>query len=321
MHWRMFLILLLLLPVVTVFSAQTSENRDYSLTVDVELVELPVSVIDKHGLSFHGLLKEHFAVYEDGVPQLISVFKQEDVPLSAALVIDTSGSMIESTDRLVAAASTFIRESKTEDETAIVSFGEDVFLENDFGDTSVDLDDAVSRMASNQGTAFFDAVYLAARHLQRKGAYRKKVLIVISDGEDNMSKYTLNETLKALGKWEITAYTVGLRSPRAAMYAMPGNTGKKALTRIAETTGGASFFPKGVNDVEGVCRRIAKDLRSQYTIGYRPTNAKHDGAWRSIRVRLDPPDRTPKLKVRTRQGYYAGRGAPESGGAIKESRR
>jgi VWFA-related protein len=273
--------------------------------VDVELVQLPVSVVDSKGLPVRNLQQAHFSVYEDKVLQNISLFKQEDIPLSVALVVDASSSMLDKVDRLNAAAMTFLRESNPEDETALVSFGDDVFIEQDFTDNTRELSDALAAVHLQESTAFYDAVYLAAQHLQDRGARDKKVLLVITDGEDNKSKYTLKQVAKAVAESKVIVYSVGLLSSSYSTYGVDNDKAQKALKQLAEMSGGAYFFPKNMADVEQICARIAHDLRNQYTIGYRPSNRNLDGAWRKIAVRVDPPEKMPKLKVRTKQGYYA----------------
>jgi Ca-activated chloride channel family protein len=295
----------MLLAAVTPSSAQKLENPDFRVTVDVELVQLPVSVLDKHGLPVRGLPQEYFVVYEDKVLQNISLFKQEDTPLSVGLVIDASGSMLNKLDRLKTAARVFIQESNPADETAIFTFAQEVFLEQDFTGAKLNLGLALANMPSNAGTAFYDAVFLAAKYLQNKGSHEKKVLLVVSDGEDNKSQYDLKQVLKALGESKIIVYTVGLTSSDFSGYSVEGDTAKKSLREMAEVTGGASFFPKNTNQVEDICTKIARDLRNQYTIGYRPSNLNLDGSWRKVQVRINPPKSTPSLKVRTKQGYYA----------------
>jgi VWFA-related protein len=294
---------LILLAAVTLSSAQSLD--EFKLRVDVELVQLPVSVLDKNGLPVRGLKQEYFSIFEDKVQQNITLFKQEDVPLSVAIVIDASGSMLDKLDRLNAAAMTFIRESNPADETSIVSFADEVYLEQDLTNNTQILGRVLSEIASTGSTAFYDAVYLAARHLQREAIHEKKVLLVLSDGEDNKSKYNLKQVLKLLGESRITLYSIGLLSYGASTYGLQGQTGKKALKQLSEVTGGVPFFPKSVKDVEEICAKIARDLRNQYTIGYRPSNTKLDGSWRKVVVQLKPPRHMPKLKVRTKQGYYA----------------
>jgi Ca-activated chloride channel homolog len=303
----------MLLAAVMPSFAQKPGNPDYKVTVDVELVQLPVSVLDKHGLPVRGLQQEYFTVYEDKTLQNISLFKQEDTPLSVGLVIDASGSMLEKLERLKTAAKIFIQASNPADETAIVTFAQEVFLEQDFTGAKINLGGALSDMPSNAGTALYDAVFLAAKYLQSNGSHEKKVLLVVTDGEDNKSKHDLREVLKELGESKIIVYTVGLLSSGFSDYGIEGDTPKKLLQRMADVTGGASFFPKSTNQVEEICTRIAHDLRNQYTIGYRPSNSNLDGSWRKVQVRLNPPKNSPSCKVRTKQGYYAPlvKGQPE----------
>ena len=306
---------LILFAAGTLLPAQTLEIPDYKVTVDVELVQLPVSVLDKQGIPVRGLQQEHFAVYEDKVQQDISLFKQEDIPLSIGLVIDGSGSMADKQDRLNTAAITFVRESNPEDETSIVSFGREVFLEQEFTRDTGELSRALTRISARGDTALYDAVFLAASYLQRHGSQDKKVLLVVTDGEDNNSKYNLKQVLDAVAESKIIVYTIGLMSSGFQGYGTTGETAKNALKQLAEVTGGVAFFPKSVADVQKVCIRIARDLRNQYTIGYRPSNPSLDGSWRKVAVRVNPPKNTPSLKIRTKAGYYA----PIGKRAVQES--
>jgi Ca-activated chloride channel homolog len=305
-------LVLILLAAATLSPGQNLDDSGYKLGVNVELVQLPVSVLDKQGLPVRGLQQAHFAVYEDKVLQDISLFKQEDIPLSVGLVIDASGSMSDKRDRVSTAAMTFVRESNPEDETSIVSFGDDVSLEQDFTSNTRKLDRALDEISPNGDTALYDAVVLATRHLKEEGFHDKKVLLVVSDGEDNHSKYKLKEVLAALRESKVILYSIGLLSSNSPY--MYGGGGKKPLKQLAEVTGGASYFPKDVSDVEGVCKQIARDLRNQYTIGYRPSNEKLDGSWRKVLVQVNPPKTSSKVIVRTKQGYYAPvvREAPEA---------
>src|SRR5262245_32426182 len=290
-----FSLALIFLSAVGLTFAQTIENRDYKLSVDVELVQLPVSVIDKHSLPVRGLPQEYFSVYEDKVLQNISLFKQEDMPLSICMVIDVSGSMVDKLNRLKAAVATFMRVSNPDDEFAIVSFGGEVTLEQDFNGNRGSLSRALNDMSNNHGTALYDAVYLSSKYLAHNGSRETKVMLLVTDGEDNNSKYDLKQVLRAVGESKITVYTVGLLS-----FSGYDDTPKKSLQQMADVTGGASFFPKKVSEVEEICTRIARDLRNQYTIGYRPSNRNLDGSWRKVVVRLNVPKNTPNLKVRTK---------------------
>src|SRR5262245_42960434 len=202
-----FSLALIFLSAVGLTFAQTIENRDYKLSVDVELVQLPVSVIDKHSLPVRGLPQEFFSVYEDKVLQNISLFKQEDMPLSICLMIDVSGSMLDKLNRLKAAATTFMRASNPDDEFAIVSFAGEVFLEQDFNGNKSNLSHALNDMQYNHGTALYDAVFLSSRYLAHSGSREKKVLLLVTDGEDNASKYDFKQVLRSVAESKITVYT------------------------------------------------------------------------------------------------------------------
>ena len=297
-------IVLALLTLVTLSSAQSVGDHNYSVSVNVELVQLPVSVLDKHGFPVRGLQQQHFAVYEDKILQEISLFKQEDIPLSVGLVVDTSSSMYDKLKRVNSAAMTFIRESNPEDETAIVTFGSAVTLNQKFTADTDELRLALAEIIPNGYTALYDAVFQASKYVSKNGFHQKKVLLVISDGEDTHSKYNLQQVLEAMRESNVVVYSIGLLSSDY-VYVPYSDDGRKALKQLAEVTGGAAFFPNGVQEVEEICKRIARDLRNQYTIGYKPSNEKLDGSWRKIIVRVAPPKTIPKVKVRTKQGYYA----------------
>jgi len=256
---------LMLLAGATISRAQKVDGRDYKLGVNIELVQLPVSVLDKKGMPIRGLGQEDFSVYENKVRQDISLFKQEDIPLSVGLVVDASSSMYKKRDRLNVAAMTFVQESNPQDETSVFSFADVVNLDQEFTANPDDLRYALNRIQSIGKTALYDAIYLAAQHLKDEAVHDKRVLLVMTDGDgDNQSK--LKQILALLRESHIIVYTVGLLSVEDE------GGGGFALKQIAEAGGGAAFFPRNARDVEEVCRRIARDLRNQYTIGYRPSN-------------------------------------------------
>jgi len=289
----------------TLAAAQSVQDRDYRLTVDVQLVQLPVSVLDKRGFSVTGLPQDFFSVYEDKVEQNISLFKQEDAPVSGGLLIDVSGSMLSKVDRLKAAARTFIQASNPDDELAVMTFADDVVVEEDFKRTKTNLNLTGNEGRYSHGTAVFDSVLEATRYVEQESSYEKKVLILVSDGEDNNSRYSLKEVLAAVSESKIIVYTIGLLSNDGYTYGVDTDLAKKALRQLAEVTGGAFFAPKNVKQVEEICRKIAHDVRNQYTIGYRPSNEQMDGSWRKVAVRVNLPKDAPNVKVRTKSGYYA----------------
>jgi Ca-activated chloride channel homolog len=295
---------------------QKKKDDDFVIAVDVELVQLPVSVLDKNNQMVDGLLQEHFQVYENNVLQKIKLFKHEDIPLSVGLVIDNSGSMRNKRERVNTAALGFARESNPDDETFIVNFDDSAYLEQDFTGSIGDLVDALDNIDTRGETAFNDAVYLSLDHV-KDGKRDKKALLVISDGEDNVSKYGFNKVLEhARETKDVTIYAIGLleeNDQRGGLFKKPpSKKAKDSLMQLAEMTGGQAYFPKSIDEVEELCKKIATDLRNQYTIGYTPSNDRLDGSWREIKVKVNPPSNVSKVTVRTKQGYYAPSSEPAS---------
>jgi VWFA-related protein len=283
-------------------------NNDFTLSVDVELVQLPISVLDKEGRPVNGLTKDHFQIFEDNAQQQITLFKHEDIPLSLGLVIDNSGSMRNKRERVNSSALSFVRESNPEDETFIVNFDDVAYLEQDFTGSIGDLIDALDNLDTRGETAMYDAVYLSVEHV-KAGKMDKKAILLISDGEDNVSKYGINRVIEALRESKVTLYAIGLleeNDQRGGLFKKPpSKKAREALENFAEITGGHAYFPKSLDEVEELVKTIAHDLRNHYTIGYRPTNRKLDGSWREVEVKVNPPKNTSKVTVRTKQGYYA----------------
>src|SRR5262249_16314112 len=243
--------------------------------------------------------------------QEISLFKHEDIPLSLGLVIDNSGSMRNKRERVNSAALSFVRESNPDDETFIVNFDDEAYLEQDFTGSMGDLVDALDHIDTRGETGLRDAVYLSIDHV-KEGHRDKKALLVVTDGEDNKSKYGINKFLEHVrGAKDVTIYAIGLleeNDDRGGLFHKPpSKKAKEALIQLTEITGGQAFFPKSVNEVEEICQRIAHDLRNQYTIGYSPKNKNKDGSWRKLDVRVNQSrTSSSKLTIRTKQGYYAG---------------
>ena len=318
MYRRLIAIAFLIIPATLAGAQQLQKEagKDFQISVDVQLVQLPVSVVDRDGQPVLGLEQAHFQVLEDRVPQQISLFKHEDVPVSVGLVIDNSGSMRNKRERVNSAALTFVRESNPEDETFIVNFDNSAYLEQDFTGSIGNLMDTLDNVDTRGETAFNDAVYLSTEHVEAEGRMDKKALLVITDGEDNKSSYTLDEVIERLRDSNVTVYAIGLleqNDQRGGLFRKsPSHKAKKALEEIAEATGGEAFFPKTFEEVEELCRQIAHDLRNHYTIGYNPSNRNLDGTWRNVEVKVNAPRGFPKLSVRTKPGYRAPDGEPTS---------
>ncbi len=291
------------------------KDKDYTLSVVVEEVQLPISVLDKDGRPVNGLTKNDFAIFEDNVQQQIQIFKHEDIPLSLGLIIDNSGSMRNKRERVNSATLTFARESNPEDETFIVNFDDAAYLEQDFTGSIGDLIDALDNIDTRGETALYDAVYLSVDHV-KAGKKDKRVLLLISDGEDNVSKYGLNKVIDALRESKVTLYAIGLleeNDQRGGLFKKPpSKKAKEVLQKFAEITGGQAYFPKSLDEVEELVKDIAHEIRNHYTVSYTPSNRKLDGSWREIRVKVNPPKTTTKVTVHTKQGYFAPNAQPVS---------
>src|SRR5205814_1136592 len=241
------------------------KDKDYTLSVETLEVQLPISVVDKEGRQVDGLKQENFQVFEDKVQQTIKAFRHEDIPISLGLVIDNSGSMRNKRERVNSSALAFVRESNPEDETFIINFDDSAYLEQDFTGSIGDLIDALENIDARGETALYDALYLAADHVTKAGKKDKKALLLITDGEDNASKYGINKVIEALRQSKVTLYAVGLLEEddqRGGLFKKPpSKKAKEDLIKFAELTGGQAFFPKTLDEVEELVKDIAHDLR------------------------------------------------------------
>ena len=298
--------------------AGRSRSREYTIAVDVNMVVLHATVVDSRGHMINGLRKEHFSVFEDGVAQKLSVFSQADIPVTVGIVIDDSGSMRDKREAVNAAALTFVKTSNPYDQTFVVNFNDNYYLDTpgDFASNIEELKSALDKIDSRGGTAMRDALYAALDHM-KLASRDKKVLLVITDGEDNGSRYTLEELVKYLQKGNTLVYAIGLlgEAEPGGLFKVRGGgprRARKVLEQLTQVSGGQAFFPKSLAEVESVCVQIAKDIRNQYTLAYYPTNAKKDGTFRSVRIDAKPARGGVRLIVRARPGYYAPKTSPEA---------
>ena len=291
---------------------QEQKNTDsYRIKRDVDLVVLHASVDDKQGHFVSDLKQQNFRVFEDGVEQKLALFKREDIPVTMGLVIDNSGSMRDKRPRVNAAALTFVQTSNPQDEVFVVNFNEDYYLDldKDFTSNIGELREALERIDSRGSTALFDALIGTLDHL-KKGTRDKKVLLVITDGEDNASRKSFEYTVHAVQSSPAIIYAIGLLSQEDKHAA---RRAKRALTTLAQATGGVAYFPKSTEEVQAICAEVAHDIRNQYLLAYYPTNARKDGTFRAVKIDLIPPRGRPKMTVRTRTGYYAQKEATGQG--------
>ena len=278
---------------------------EYRLRRDVNLVVLYASVLDEHGNFVPSLDQNNFRVYEDKVEQKLSTFSREDVPLTVGLVVDNSGSMRDKREKVNAAALTFVETSNPQDEVFVVNFNDEFFLDldKDFTSDVRELREALERVDSRGGTALYAALVGSMDHL-KKGTHDKKALLIITDGEDNASGHiTLQTAVEEARKTGTLMYAVGLLDQDDKKEARHA---RKALLTLTTETGGTAYFPNSVEDVQAICKEIARDVRNQYVLAYYPTNVAKDGTFRSVKIDVvNPPHRAGKISVRTRLGYYA----------------
>jgi Ca-activated chloride channel homolog len=277
----------------------STEEGSFVFRKQVEEVQLHATVVDEKQRLITNLDRAAFSVLEDGRPQTITSFRREDIPVSMGIVIDNSGSMREKRPKVVQAALNLVRSSNPQDEVFVVNFNDEYFLDQDFTADLTKLKDALEKYETRGGTAMYDALVASADHM--KGARRdKRVIFVVTDGEDNASRESLETAVKRLQEENgPTVYCIGLLEEEKAKH-----RAQRALKVIAERTGGISFFPKTADEVDAISRTVAHDIRNQYTIGYKPTNPKTAGGYRSIHVEARARGYN-RLTVRTKSGYYA----------------
>jgi Ca-activated chloride channel family protein len=251
-----------------------------------------------------------FTVFEDGKPQSIISFHHEDIPVAMGIVIDNSGSMREKRNKVNQAALNLVRSSNPRDEVFVVNFNDEYYLDQDFTNDLLRMKEALEKIDARGGTALYDAVVASAEHLKHNARLEKKVLFVVTDGEDNASNETLEQAVKQLQEENgPQVYAIGIlgdeEHPKRA---------RRALEIIAQRTGGIAFFPKTLDEVDEISRTVARDIRNQYLIGYKPTNPRGAGGFRLVRVEAKAKGHS-KMTVRTKSGYYAG--AQPAGAASK----
>jgi len=284
------------------------KGGEFKINVDVNLVVLHATVLDKKDRVVNNLKESDFKVYEDGVAQKLSVFSHADVPVTMGIVIDDSGSMREKRTSVNAAALAFVKTSNPQDQVFVVNFNDVYYLDTpgDFAAGIEDLRSALEKIDSRGGTALYDAVYASLDHL-KLGNRDKKVILVVTDGDDNASRYTFPELIAHAQKSNAVIYTIGLLGgeEHSGLFKLHGSGPAKVLKQLAEVTGGQAFLPRTLDEVESTCVGIAHDIRNQYTLGYYPSNIKKDGSYRAVKVDAYSSGKHDRLTVRTRAGYFA----------------
>ena len=277
-----------------------TKNGQYLIVSKVQEVVLHATVVDQRSRLVTNLNQNDFTVYEDGQQQQITRFTREDIPVSIGILIDNSGSMRDKRQAVNTAALDLVKSSNPEDEVFVVNFSDEAIIDADLTSDINKMKEGLEQIDSRGGTALYDAVVASSDYLAKKGHQEKKVLLVITDGEDNASTDTLEQAVRRVQDDKgPMIYTIGILGGEREKRA------KRALDQLAVQTGGVAFFPKDLGEVDQIARAVARDIRNQYSIYYRPTRPQEQGGFRQVKVDAHAPGYG-KLQVRTRSGYYAG---------------
>jgi VWFA-related protein len=282
---------------------QRTPGGEYVFRQQVEEVMLYATVVDPRNRIVTNLDRNSFTVFEDNVPQQITSFRRQDIPVSLGILIDNSGSMRVKRPAVNQAALNLVRASNPQDEVFVVNFtdSDHIYRDQDFTSDVNLLREALEKVESRGTTAIYDTVIASADYLEKGAKHDKKILLVITDGEDNASMKTLEQAVSAVQQENgPTVYTIGIleKGDKAAKRA------RRALERLSLETGGIAFFPSDLSEVDEISRQIAHDIRSQYAIGYKPIRPQSEGGFRNVRVEARAGK--DKLVVRTKSGYFAG---------------
>jgi Ca-activated chloride channel family protein len=282
---------------------QTPPSQNQTLKIDVDLVQVYATVTDSLNRYVSGLEQEHFQIWEDRLEQKIAYFSSEDVPISVGVIFDVSGSMKDKINTAQNAASTFFKTGNPEDEYFLIEFANKPQVASDFTTDITRLQSKLIFTAAKGMTAMYDAVYLGLEKVN-EGGNPKKALLLITDGEDNQSRYTFSQVRDFVKEQDVQIYAIGIVDDWSSQLSA-GHTGRALIEELAEITGGRAFFPNSVYDLEDICTKIAVELKNQYVIGYHSTNKAEDGKWRKLRLKVNPPKGIQNLNIRGKSGYYA----------------
>src|SRR5712664_128705 len=275
------------------------------IKVDVNMTLVNLTVTDPLDRLVTGLEKENFRVFEDGIEQEVLTLSSEDVPVSIGLVFDMSGSMSDKVEKAREAAVQFMRTANPQDQFFLVSFNDSAELTSGFTSSVEELQTRMMFTASRGRTALLDAVYLGLS--QMRGAHNgKRALLIISDGGDNHSRYNESDVKNFLKEADCQLYAIGIYDPIGIRSRTAEElNGPSLLSEMTEMTGGRVFPVGNIGELPDIAAKIGMELRNQYVLGYKPSNAQRNGVWRKIKVKLKPPKGLPPLNVFAKTGYYA----------------
>ena len=307
-------------------ASPTPRLEDEEIKIDTELVNISVRVMDRNNRPINNLPQSEFKIFEDGIPQQIEFFSKSEVPTNYSLLIDNSGSLRQQIDQVIEAGKTLVGSNRPDDETAIIRFvsSDKIEVLQDFSKNKTDLNDALDNMYIEGGqTAITDAVYLAVERLNQTSSPQKdldrtrRAIVLVTDGEDRSSYYSEAQLLELLKESDVQIFVVGfvkeLSSDRGFISKSPQGKAKSYLERLASSTGGKSYFPASASEMNTIAKDIASELRTQYSIGYIPSNDRRDGSFRNIKVSVNDGPGSQKRIAITRSG----RTAEKEGGSPK----
>jgi len=291
-----------------IWSLASGQDDQATFRSDTRLVVLYASVVDSKGRLLTDLPQTAFKVFENGAEQQLRVFRQEDVPVSLAQVIDNSGSMRNKRQKVEAAAVAMVKASNPRDEVMVVNYNDEAYEDVPFTSDMKRMEEGLTRIDARGGTAMLDAVSMTLDRLRDKGKRDKKVLMLITDGNDNASQTKLEALLRKVSDSsnQIVIHCIGLLEEEERREARKA---KASVEKLATATGGLYYFPKDLNEVEKISLEVAHDIRNQYVLGYSPSLQALDGSFRQIKVTANGPNRP---TVRTRSGYFAVEKKPNS---------
>ena len=274
-----------------------------TIQLGTDIVNVMISVTDPYGRFVTGLGKDHFDVFDDKVKQQIAHFTDEDAPVSLGIVYDVSGSMKERVNRSIRALRRFVDSSHVDDDFFLIGFNDRAKLVQDFTTSGESVIGHLMFVNPKGSTALYDAAYIAVEKVQQ-GRHSKKALLIISDGQDNNSRYTYKELRNRVKEADVQIYAIGITDP--ASDALSG-FGRSVLEEITRMTGGRAFFPNAYNEPEliEICTRIALELRHQYSVGFYPTDIQSEAKWHKVQVKVNPPRGLGRLSLSYRDGYQS----------------
>jgi len=282
---------------------QASKGGQSSIKVEVDLVLVNATVTDPSNRFVTGLEKDHFQLFEDKVEQKLTQFSNEDIATSIGLLFDVSSSMGDKIGRAKDAAIAFLKTSNPDDEFFLLTFADKPSLDEEFTNDVADIQNRLAYKGAKGSTTLYDAVYLGLEKM-KQGHNPKKAILLITDGEDTRSRYSLVNVRNAVKESDVQIYAIGIVNSYYSDFSQ-GRSGRAILEEMTEITGGKAYFPNSVYELEDICTKIAIELKNQYVLGYASTNPAKDGRWRKIKVKLNAPKGLPSLSVRSKTGYFA----------------